>query len=267
METFGQGNVPGFQSNIESEEKELRAAVEGGNNPITQAKVVVDSTVADSGNTPTTTIRGGNLMAIAESDGNAYLLDPDADGNGLEKVVGVLDKHLNMLQNGSAADRFWKLLTGGVIKESELLGEDAHALARLMRMGMRIIGSDGFPLAANTALVHHDAQEYVNGAVTVGVADNGKLFVASGGDTNFTLPTIAHGLAYEFVMASDHELVITGSNNIIASNDAAASTLTWTTAGEQIGTYVRLRAVYQAASTLKWLPEILNGQGHTIGIA
>ena len=64
------------------------------------------------------------------------------------------------------------------------------------------------------------------------------------------------GLSYEFTNAVDYEMVITGSNNIVALNDLSASTLTFTTASEHIGARVRVRAEY-VDTTLKWIVDIL----------
>lgn len=271
-QTFGQNNVPGMQAAIETEEKQVLAAVLNGNNPVTTYKATIDSTAADSGNSPTTTLRAGNVMGVKDADGNAYLYDPDGD-DGSQLPVGILGEYQNMLQNGAAADRFTKLLTGGVVKLGELLGEDYHARSVLHQMGFRLVGDTIGPLG-HEFLVHQKMTKQITsgdlsgGAYTVTAAENGTLFIAEGADTNFTLPTIAHGLAYEFLMSTNHEIVLTGSNNIIALNDSAASTLTATTTAEQIGVYWRARAVYMGSTpALRWLVENLGIGAPTIAIA
>lgn len=255
MSTFAKNNVPGWDTALESEEVEVRAAVEKDANPILRQSAVIDSTAVDAGNTPTTTLRAGLIMARKAADGNVYPYDADAD-DGTQTPVGVLGEYVDMLKNGVAADRWTKLITHGVLKQSALIGADAHALAVLHRLGIRVVDQDQIGPAGHEFLGHQIATDQIAGDYTVLAADNGKLFVAGGADVNFTLPTIAHGLSYEFVMTTDHELVITGSNNIIALNDSAASTLTWTTTGQQIGAHVRVRAIYMGTA-LRWLVENL----------
>jgi len=82
------------------------------------------------------------------------------------------------------------------------------------------------------------------GDYTVLAADTGTIFTTTGtsADVEFTLPTEATGLVYEFYMCEDFELKITSAtgNNIIAFNDKAATSLTFTTAGQQIGAWVKV---------------------------
>jgi len=261
--TFAKNNLPGWDAARESEEIEVRAAVEKDANPIVRQSGVIDSTVADSGNTPTTTIRGGYIVARKDADGNIYLYDPDAD-DGTQVPVGILSEYVDMLKQGAAADRWAKPITHGIVKESALKGADAHGLAVLHAMGIRVIDQDTIGPAGHEFLVRHRGAKQITSAdlatgdYTVTAAENGFLFIAEGADTNFILPTIAHGLAYEFLMSTNHELVITGSNNIIALNDSAASTLTWTTDNQQIGAHVRMRAIYMGSTpALRWLVENL----------
>lgn len=79
---------------------------------------------------------------------------------------------------------------------------------------------------------------------TVVAADSGTLFttVGSGVDVEFTLPSEAAGLVYEFYMAVDFELKVTSAtgNNIIGYNDATATDITFTTPSEHVGAWIRM---------------------------
>lgn len=250
---FSVGNAPGFTSRIDTEETEIRASVEGNNNPVVTAFVTIDSTAVDSGNTPTTTIRGGTIMAIKASDGNAYPYDPDGT-DGTQNPVGILEKAQSMLQNGVAADRYTKIMVQGVVKESELKNFDKHAGAVLAKIGIKVISESGASDPPNWAAFDAPVGwETKSANYTVVAADNGKRFLATAA-VNFTLPTIAHGLSFEFLNTADTNMVITGSSNILAKNNAAADTLTFSTASNKIGARVRVEAQYVGAS-LKWVVE------------
>jgi hypothetical protein len=75
----------------------------------------------------------------------------------------------------------------------------------------------------------------------------------------FTLPTKANGLAFRFAQTADANLVISGSNDIVHKGDAAASTVTFSTASEKIGSHVLVECLYTAAGTLSWLATNLGG--------
>jgi len=88
------------------------------------------------------------------------------------------------------------------------------------------------------------------------VADSGKRLVATTADSDVTLPAIAtaQGFAVEVLRASDHELAIISAegDNIIIGGDLSADSVTWTTAGEQIGVRVKVEHIY-VGTTPKWL--------------
>ena len=262
-------STPGFRSAILSEESQVWFAGRDGQNLVSTRSVTFDSTATDAGNTGTTsTIRGGNVIGIQDSDGNAYPVDPDGN-DGTQEAVGILENHFNLLENSVAVDKSRPIMRSGFIKEGECIGLTEQAKAQLMRNGFIF---DGLSNGAGF-LVHPRRTVLKITNYTVLASDNGTLFVTTTADTNYTLPTIAAGLSFEFMMAANFELVITGSNNIIAFNDISASTYTWTTTGEQIGVRVRVLAVYIAATTLKWLIEDISappsgaGVGYTLAIA
>ena len=73
---------------------------------------------------------------------------------------------------------------------------------------------------------------------TVLAAESGTLFTTSGatGGIEFTLPAAEDGLIYWFVNAVDGDLKVTAdATNMVCYNNAAADTVSFETAAEQIG--------------------------------
>ena len=100
-------------------------------------------------------------------------------------------------------------------------------------------------------------------AGSVVAADNGKLFLATAA-VNFTLPTKANGLAFRFLQTADANMVITGSSDIVTIHNAGASSITYSTANQKIGSHILVECVYTAASTLRWIVSNLGGTTMTI---
>ena len=260
-------NPAGFTLLRESEEVELLAAGDGGESGASThasrqfAKIA--STNTDSGNTPTSTIRGGNLLATKTSDGAEYVYSAAAT-DGTQNIVGVLPKHVNMLRNGAAADKQVDggMLTGGLLRFGELVGSDKNAEETLVRRGFRNIARDnklGFLLHPRGTL--HKAADY-----TIVAADHGLLLVATAA-VNFTLPTLANGFEVMITQAANANLVITSAADKISFDDTAgglSTTLTFSTANKKLGATLIMRGTY-LGGTLLWLPMFLST--HTVTAA
>jgi len=93
--------------------------------------------------------------------------------------------------------------------------------------------------------------------------DNGLLFLADATVT-FTLPTKQNGLAFRFAQTANSNLVIAGAGDIVHKGNAAASSVTFSTANEKIGSHVLVECLYTAAGTLKWLVTNLGGTTATV---
>lgn len=83
-------------------------------------------------------------------------------------------------------------------------------------------------------------------------ADNGKTIMLTAA-ANVTLPAPAKGLHFTICQIADANMIVTGSNNIIALHDAAASTLTFSTAGNKIGACVHLFAIEVSTGVYKYM--------------
>lgn len=253
MSEFTSGNVPGFQTKLESEEKQIVWSGPQGQDLVATKKVVIDSTAVDAGNSPTTTLRGGLVVAIKDSDSNIYPYDADAN-DGTQVPYGILSKHQDMLVGGVASDRFTQVLVHGLVRQNELIGIDQRAkdvLGGRFVFDRDLHASSG--LLLNPRGVYRKAADY-----TVVAADNGLLFIATAA-VNFTLPTKANGLAFRFLQTADAQLRITGSSDLIHKGSAGGATVTFNTASEKIGSQVLVECLYTADSTLKWLVSNLGG--------
>jgi len=130
---------------------------------------------------------------------------------------------------------------------------------------MSFVGAYSLALSVTTmALITNKTADYV-----VTAADTGTIFTnaGDGDDIEYTLPALAAGLHYWFTQDTDNELKVTSpeGNNIVAYNDATASSVAYTTASEQIGALLYFfcdgtvwRYLAQAGGT---------GAEHTITIA
>ena len=259
MSEYTTGNAPGFQTAaVEAAESEVLWSGRNGQNQVATKKITLISSAVDSGNTPQTTLRGGNLLAIADSSGKANTYSPDAN-DGRQIAVGILEHHQDMLVSGTATDRFTQMLVHGLVRDSELLNYDPRGKQQL---GMRFLfDRETSPQAG--VLMHPRGSYRKSSNYTVVSGDNGLLFLATAA-VNFTLPTKQNGLAFRFAQTADANLVITGAADIIAKGNAAANTVTFSTANEKIGSHVLVECLYTGTGVLKWLVTNLGGTTPTV---
>ena len=258
MSEFTSGNVPGIGTQQDAADTQVWWAGRHGQDLIATKKVTIDSATVDSGNTPTTTLRGGNVMALADSTGKALTYDPDAN-DGRQIAMGILEKHQSMLVDGTATDRFTQMLVHGLLKQGELVGLDPRAKQQLA--GRFVFDRD---LSASLGVLMHPRGIYRKAAnYTVTAADNGLLFLATAA-VSFTLPTKQNGLAFRFFQTADADLTITGSSDIIHKNGAAASSVAFSTSNQKIGSHALVECVYIDTNTLAWIVSNLGGTTATV---
>jgi len=264
---YGPWGVPGPHSSVASGEAQIYWQGRFGESNLAEAAGLINSDVVDSGNTPTTTLRGGLVMAVkssAAADGGTMIVyDPDAtpvaDTTGGSRIPGgVLPQWIRMLDNtGTAADRMASIIKTGLIRRDALTGLDKHAEAVFTRHGM--VFDDAGPNGA--AMLVHPLSTYEEDSTsyTVTAADNGKMLVGNNAAAvTFTLPTIAHGLSYEIMNYGAGGTVIDGASNLVVNGSITVDNLTL----DSIGDRVRIRAAYLGATpTLKWIVEDLGGSG------
>lgn len=274
MGTFASGLGPGMQTTLESQEAECRWLGERVENRTLDFLYTISSTAADAGNTPTTVLRGGLVMAVKASDSKLYQYDPTAT-DGTQNPVGILPQTTSTLDgNGTATDKTGVAIwVGGAFDPAQVLTTTGTIDAR----AQRILTQRGFvfnvcpaDIASSTAQLGSEAfhgggtrTAYKAADYTVTAADNGTRFFATTGAVNFTLPTIAPGLAYEFIQTTNNNLVVTGSTNILTTNNAGASSITYSTANLKLGSQLRVEAV-RVGSAYLWLASNIGGTTMTI---
>jgi hypothetical protein len=94
---------------------------------------------------------------------------------------------------------------------------------------------------------------------TITAAKSGTLYIATAAAT-FTLPTIAYGLEYQFLMAANANLAITGAAATLIrdTSNLKGTTATFSTANSKLGAGAKVKAVYIGA-TLFWMLELTSG--------
>lgn len=258
---FPQRGNPGFEFIRETEEAQVwfSALFNEFNQFIKSCDF--DSTNTDPGNTPTSTLRGGLVIAEDESTGLCFVYDADAN-NGRQCVVGVLPQPIDMLDSDGTAEQKNNIaiLTSAAFLNDQLLGDfDPAARAQLIRRGSHFDTGLG-----EAFLSHPKCTQDQTGNRTLVAADSGIEFIATN-TVVFTLPTIENGLSYLVRQSSDNPMTITSAegNNILALNDTAASSLAFSTATEQIGAAALIRAIF-IGSTLTWVVDNLSDATITI---
>lgn len=256
MTQFAQDSAPGFTTISESEEREILLNAKNRELLLIEKAVALDSAAVDAGNTPTTTLRAGLVLGIIASSGKYTVYDSDGT-DGSQIAVAVLPKMLNMLGTaGVVEDKSTRVITRANLKYSQLPNIDAAAARSLIQLGFVFDAPAGAQALPTHRGVVTKAADY-----TVVAADNGVLFVATAA-VNFTLPTKAHGLTFEFLQTADANMVITSAgsaDDIIVDGDAGADTITYSTASHKIGSRCRVQCIYVGAN-LRW---IVTNMGHT----
>ena len=258
MSDFTSGNVPGLAAKTEAEESQVTWAGRYGQDLVATRRVTIDAAAVDTGNSPTTTLRGGNVLALVDASGKAHTYDPDAN-DGRQMAVGILEHYQNMLVDGVAADRFSQILVHGLVKESELVGLDPRGKQQL---GARFVFDKD--LGASLGVLMHPRGIYRKSAnYVVTAADNGLLFIATAA-VAFTLPAKQNGLAFRFLQIADNDLTITGSGDIVHKGNAAATSVAFSTPSQKIGSQALVECMYTADSVLKWVVSNLGGTTATV---
>ena len=244
------GNLPGQQAATETYESEFRWGP-AGQGQITGGTIY--SGAADSGNSPTFELRRGLLLGQRTADGAWNVYAPSST-DGSEVACGVLLTGLRMQDvfSGVNTGKFWGILVGGPVKAATLLNLDNQARAA---MAARFQFDDPPNLAGNQWFPWKRFQtKTANYQVTVG--DNFTVFdnTGAGAEVDFTLPPIQNGLSFGFRDVVNFILKVISSEggNIIALNNATASSVAFSTASQMIGGMFR---VYSNQLGTKWIVE------------
>jgi hypothetical protein len=209
--------------------------------------VVVKSTASDAGNTPTTELRHGLLMAKLDADGLYEHYQPNAT-TGAAVVQGFLFTPARTIDtDGTSVNRPNQIVIAGYAQASQLLLLDQQARAQMFG---RFIFDDDLPgNSSGWRQVVAKVADY-----TVLVADNNTIFTnaATAALVTFTLPVIAKGLRYRFYCEDNDgiKIVSATTDTLVVFNDIAADSVAFSTTGRCIGAAFE---IFANADASKWL--------------
>lgn len=256
-------NVPGLTAAAFTDEVQLFETGPDNNHRWFDTPLTIKSTVTDSGNTPTTTLRPGTVMSVKDSDSLGYYYAGGAN-DGTQNARGIISQQtgftmLESLLNPTAVNKFTHVRQGGILKglsTSYLPNVDNAAAASLLRNGFIGAGLDPHGSAFG---LHFKSRYFKTADYTVLTTDHGKMFIAATNAVNFTLPTIAdagRGFQVFFYNSVDANMVITAAANTIVYGDAGgalSTTLTFSTANKKMGGNALIYADYLVdGTTLAW---------------
>lgn len=124
MSQFTTGNAPGFQAAVEGTATQLTWSGREGQDQVVTQRAAIHADTVDAGNTPTTTLRAGVVLAYRDTDGKVALYSPGAT-DGTQVAVGVLEQAQDMLVGGVATERFTQMIVHGLVRENLLQNLDA----------------------------------------------------------------------------------------------------------------------------------------------
>lgn len=224
------GNLPGFGNVSETFEQ----AYTWGPYPRYYTGGYIGSTAADPTNVPTWDLRMGLIMGKVAATGQWINYSPTAI-DGSEVAQGILPIGLRMqdVLTGTNVSKFYAIMVSGGLQASKLIGLDGMARAQ---MADQFYFDDDFPGREKFPWLRFQTK---TANYTITALDNLTLFMNTGatGAVTFTLPTLANGLMFGFRVVADQAVTVASAagNDIVAFNDAAASTLAFSTGGQLVG--------------------------------
>lgn len=242
------GSMPGISTAQETYENHFRFGRDTG----AIVGAVISSTALDAGNTPTTVLRAGLILGQITSTGELAQHSVTAT-DGTDQVYGVLMDTFNILDGTNAArDLFAWVLVSGSLKAANLI--NLTEMARAQMAGRFIFDDRNFvPNSSGMNRIIAKPSGY-----TVTAADSNTLFTTTGavGAVTFLLPTtVTKGSRFRFYNTVGQNMVITAAaNKMIGFNNATATTLTFSTAGNLIGASVEFVA---DDTGTKWMSNLL----------
>jgi len=232
---------------------------------------LISGAARDAGNSTTTVLRPGLLVGMARAAGNYVVKEwtPNSAGagtpDGYQYLAGVLVFDLSTQLQGANADRWGFILVGGNVKAKSLIvpgnasaGIDADAAEYNVRslLAGRFMFDDMYHeylvSGANggyRAIINRTAD------LVLVEADHASMFTTLGaaGAVTFTLPAVTNnkGMRFMFFNAVDQNMAVASAaaNQLITFNNAAASSVTFSTAGNKIGASVEIIGI----GSSKWI--------------
>jgi len=208
--------------------------------PVLYNSGVLVSTTTDATNTPTTQLRAGLVVGIITASGKLGAYSATAT-DGRNVAVGVLTIPVNMVEpsTASVADKWCQYLIAGPVRASRLIGLDYAA--RQQMKGRFIFDDDFAGYGGQTKATIAKTTSY-----TVLATDAGDVFTTQGaaGAVTFTLPALASitaGWEATFINEAGQNMLVTApAGKLVCFNNLVATTIAFQTAGELIGSGVRI---------------------------
>lgn len=199
--------------------------------------VAIDSTAADSTNSPTTELRAGLVMGLVTATGLAKQYSPTAT-DGTQIPVGILYEDRRMVDPaGTARQETGQLVVAGVVITSSIIGSDD--VCRQAFYGRIIYDDRYFGVAPDLLPPLVKATNY-----TVLATDTGKSFSTrgAGGAVVFTLPTtLVKGFRARFQNEVDQNMTVTApAGKLVGFNNLVGTSIAFSTAGNKISACVEI---------------------------
>lgn len=260
---------PGFTDDRQSVENDVFFQTSFIGSPLVDPVGSIDATAVDSTHSGYTgQLRAGLVMARLTSNGSWVDYDPTAN-DGSQVASGILIEQVYLLDptTGANVSKVGKIAIAGNMKAagSNLIGLDRAGRTALRRQGF-IFDDASSNLYGNP---DWNGTRYVTATATLTAADHGRLIVSNGaGAVVLTLPAIANGLVLEAMNVANQSLQFASAEgtNIIAVNNASASSVTASTASMMIGAHFRVTGTY-VNGVLKWVFQNLSPGVVTITVA
>jgi hypothetical protein len=201
--------------------------------------VIKGSATTDAGNTPTTELRHGLLLGARNADGYHAHYNPVAT-DGTQLCQGFLfESRTTLDSDGNTVDRPAQMVIAGYVDPTYLSLVDEQArrqLAPRMYFDDRLVGANG----GYNQTIPKTANYTVNTA-----NDNNTHFTTTGaaGAVTFTLPAVAKGARFRFTNTVGQNMTVAGpAGTLVTFNNAAATSVTYSTAGQLIGGTIEIVA-------------------------
>lgn len=259
MSSYGGFGTPGQGAALLTTEREIIAQGMGVERCYIQDSCI-SGAARDAGNSPTTLLRSGLLLGKITSSGKLIEWVATAT-DGSQDIAGILRIETRAQDfNATNTDRVFSTLISGPLSAANLLiqgvalvGHVDEFLARRMLAAAGCMLDDD-PMGLQTGRVIRTILASGTTLTPTGAQNGTRFLMSNAASVTVTLPVIGSGLVYEFVRVADEEFIVASptADNIVIGNDLSADSVTFTTAGEQIGATVRVESVY-LSGTLKWL--------------
>lgn len=199
--------------------------------------VNIQAAAVDAGASPTYELRSGLILGrigTGNDQGQYKQYDPAAT-DGSQQAAGILYRPRRMQDYfGNTKQRMGQLVLGGYVRAANLFGLDEKARRDLFPRFWFDDFIPGTPLDWKGPV--SKAADY-----TVLVGDNGTHFTAITGAVNFTLPAIGVGRRYRFTNEVAATMTVTApANKLVTFNNLTATSVAFSTGGNQIGASVEV---------------------------